>query len=91
MGLNKYWHADKYCEKGCEFIVIIYLIITEPLTEQHGVGLFLISTAEIVLKMLPETKAPICIPISNFNSKLEKSYLAEKKTSETVEEAAYEE
>lgn len=24
MGLNKYWHADNNCEKGCNFIVIIF-------------------------------------------------------------------
>lgn len=72
-------------------LLLSYLIFTKPLTEQHGLGLFLISTG-IVLKMIPENKASTRIPISNVNNKLEKAYLIEeKRPAKTIEEASHEE
>ncbi|KAL1830113.1 hypothetical protein ACET3Z_008525 [Daucus carota] len=72
-------------------LLLSYLIFTKPLTEQHGLGLFLISTG-IVLKMIPENKASTRIPISNVNNKLEKTYLIEeKRPAKTIEEASHEE
>lgn len=59
-------------------LLLSYLIFTKPLTEQHGSGLLLISMG-IVLKMLPENKASTRIPMSNVNSKHEKSHLSEEK------------
>lgn len=59
-------------------LLLSYLIFTKPLTEQHGSGLLLISMG-IILKMLPENKAPTRIPISNANSKRERSHRTEEK------------
>lgn len=39
-------------------LLLSYLIFTKPLTEQHGTGLLLIGMG-IILKLLPENKAPV--------------------------------
>lgn len=39
-------------------LLLSYMIFTKPLTEQHGTGLLLIGMG-IILKLLPENKAPV--------------------------------
>lgn len=38
-------------------LLLSYLIFTKPMTNQHGLGLFLISMG-IIVKMVPEKKIP---------------------------------
>ena len=66
-------------------LLLSYLIFTKPLTEQHGSGLLLISMG-IILKMLPENKAPIRIPMSNVKNKHETSYTNEEKKAARIRE-----
>lgn len=61
-------------------LLLSYLIFTKPLTEQHGSGLLLIAMG-IVLKLLPENKAPARNSKSDFGAKNGKSYLKEEKRS----------
>ncbi|WOG88376.1 hypothetical protein DCAR_0207611 [Daucus carota subsp. sativus] len=66
-------------------LLLSYLIFTKPLTEQHGSGLLLISMG-IILKMLPENKAPTRIPMSNVKNKHETSYTREEKKAVQIRE-----
>ncbi|GAY61037.1 hypothetical protein CUMW_206700 [Citrus unshiu] len=62
-------------------LFLSYLIFTKPLTEQHGTGLLLIAMG-IILKMLPENKAPANNrPNSHNNVKRRKSPEPEEKSS----------
>ncbi|KAM7491339.1 hypothetical protein LguiA_034260 [Lonicera macranthoides] len=61
-------------------LLLSYLIFTKPLTEQHGSGLLLIAMG-IVLKLLPENKAPAQNSKSDFDPRNGKSYLKEEKRS----------
>ncbi|KAH9777679.1 hypothetical protein WN944_013754 [Citrus x changshan-huyou] len=61
-------------------LFLSYLIFTKPLTEQHGTGLLLIAMG-IILKMLPENKAPANNrPNSHNNVKRRKSPEPEEKS-----------
>lgn len=72
-------------------LLLSYLIFTKPLTEQHGSGLLLISMG-IILKMLPENKAPTRVPISNATVKYGKSYLKdERRAVENIDDEEHEE
>ncbi|KAK3027573.1 hypothetical protein RJ639_042342 [Escallonia herrerae] len=59
-------------------LLLSYLIFTKPLTDQHGSGLLLIAMG-IIMKLLPDNKAPSMIPVSNATAKLGKSNLKEAK------------
>ncbi|KAM7494198.1 hypothetical protein LguiB_028807 [Lonicera macranthoides] len=61
-------------------LLLSYLIFTKPLTEQHGSGLLLIAMG-IVLKLLPENKAPAQNSKSDFDPRNGNSYLKEEKRS----------
>ncbi|XP_059644303.1 UDP-galactose/UDP-glucose transporter 4-like [Cornus florida] len=59
-------------------LLLSYLIFTKPLTEQHVTGLLLI-TMGILMKLLPENKAPTRILVSNVVAKHGKSSIKEVK------------
>ncbi|KAJ0048188.1 hypothetical protein Pint_16037 [Pistacia integerrima] len=66
-------------------LLLSYLIFTKPLTEQHGTGLLLIAMG-IILKMLPENKAPSRTLNSYTVAKNRKSSLQVEKMSAENEE-----
>ncbi|XP_059634088.1 UDP-galactose/UDP-glucose transporter 2-like [Cornus florida] len=67
-------------------LLLSYLIFTKPLTEQHGTGLLLISMG-IILKLLPDNKAPKRLPISSSMAKIEKpSYSEENRKADKGDE-----
>ncbi|KAJ4713027.1 UDP-galactose/UDP-glucose transporter like [Melia azedarach] len=60
-------------------LLLSYLIFTKPMTEQHGTGLLLIAMG-IILKMLPESKAPTKSTNSISTAKHKNSYVKEEKS-----------
>ncbi|KAJ7944860.1 UDP-galactose/UDP-glucose transporter like [Quillaja saponaria] len=53
-------------------LLLSYLIVTKPLTEQHGTGLLLIAMG-ITLKMLPDNKVPGRSSLGKFSSRTDQS------------------
>ncbi|XVF13214.1 hypothetical protein REPUB_Repub08aG0189000 [Reevesia pubescens] len=66
-------------------LLLSYMIFTKPLTEQHGSGLLLIAMG-IILKMLPDSKPPPRIPISNVNPQHPKTSSSKEVDGVEVEE-----
>ncbi|XP_044476834.1 UDP-galactose/UDP-glucose transporter 4-like [Mangifera indica] len=66
-------------------LLLSYLIFTNPLTEQHGTGLLLIAMG-IILKMMPENKAPTRSPNLYIISNNGKSPAQEEKISSENED-----
>ncbi|XP_071726738.1 UDP-galactose/UDP-glucose transporter 2-like [Rutidosis leptorrhynchoides] len=62
-------------------LLLSYIIFTKPMSEQHAVGLILI-TAGIMMKMLPDNKFPQRLRLSDIFVKQKKSIPIEDKTSE---------
>ncbi|KAL5552156.1 hypothetical protein UlMin_002332 [Ulmus minor] len=63
-------------------LLLSYMIFTKPMTDQHGIGLLLI-TSGILVKMVPQNRIPSWSSIQNAITKHSKSI---SKTDKTLEE-----